>query len=162
MQTIGHKPGVRGQWAREAAARNQQHTHAAANQGEKYGGRLRVGVAQNTGIMEIKSHPCSADPRHIELSGRLIHARDSQHPTLSGIKVAVGDEQLALTSRCRSALRDSKIEWACAEYHFCTPVLAENVGNLIWQQKVCSCKNWPSTCLELRVKISGGLLHIQG
>ena len=32
--------------------------------------------AQNTGIMEIKSHPCAADPRHIELSGRLIHARD--------------------------------------------------------------------------------------
>ena len=149
MQTIGHKPGVRGQWAREAAARNQQHTHAAANQGEQYGGRWRGGVAQNTGIMEIKSHPCSADPRHIELSGRLIHARDSRHPTLSGIKVAVGDEQLALTSRCGSALRDSKIEWACAEYHFCTPVLAENVGNLIWQQKVCSCKNWPSTCLEL-------------
>ena len=37
--------------------------------------------AQNTGIMEIKSHPCAADPRHIELSGRLIHARDSRHPS---------------------------------------------------------------------------------
>ena len=38
---------------------------------------MEAGRAQNTGITEIKSHPCSAaDPRHIELSGRLIHARD--------------------------------------------------------------------------------------
>ena len=43
---------------------------------------MEAGRAQNTGITEIKSHPCSApDPRHIELSGRLIHARDSRHPS---------------------------------------------------------------------------------
>ena len=105
MQTIGHAPGVVAQWAGEPPVRDQpHHTHAAGGGREQYGG---AGV-QNTGIMEIKSHPCSsADPRHIELSGRLIHARDSRQPTLSGIKVAACDEQLGLTSsRCGSTLQD--------------------------------------------------------
>ena len=84
--------------------KQQPATSNTLMQGEQYGGRRRGGGAQNTGIMEIKSHPCSADPRHIELSRRLIHTRDSRHPTLSGIKVAVGDEQLALTTGCGSAL----------------------------------------------------------
>ena len=152
MQTIGHAPGVVAQWAGEPPVRDQpHHTHAAGGGREQYGG---AGV-QNTGIMEIKSHPCSsADPRHIELSGRLIHARDSRQPTLSGIKVGACDEQLGLTSsRCGATLQDSKIEFCagCITFAHCHVHLqpAENVGNLMWEQKVCSCKNWPSTCLEL-------------
>ena len=103
------------------------------------------GEAQNTGIMEIKSHPCAADPRHIELSGRLIHARDSRHPALSGIKTDSCDEQLDVKPALGAALlccklRAGKIERPCVGKHFCTHCTLLHTTSGQGRNKKCACK----------------------
>ena len=142
MQTIGHWLGVRGEW--EPTGRNKPNQGPGNMEPGGEGGR----EAQNTGIMEIKSHPCAADPRHIELSGRLIHARDSRHPALSGIKTGFSDEQLDVKPALGAALlccklRAGKIERPCVGKHFCThctlcTLLHTTSGQ--GRNKKCACK----------------------
>ena len=120
----------------------------------QYGAGWEGREAQNTGIMEIKSHPCAADPRHIELSGRLIHARDSRHPALSGIKTGFSDEQLDVKPALGAALlccklRGGKIERPCVGKHFCTHCTLCTLHLAKEETKSVLAKNWPSTCLEL-------------
>ena len=121
--------------------RPQQAEPGSGQYGVGRGGR----EAQNTGIMEIKSHPCAADPRHIELSGRLIHARDSRHPALSGIKTDSCDEQLDVKPALGAALlccklRGGKIERPCVGKHFCTHCTLLHTTSGQGRNKKCACK----------------------
>ena len=101
------------------------------------------GEAQNTGIMEIKSHPCAADPRHIELSGRLIHARDSRHPALSGIKTGSSDEQLDVKPALGAALLCCKLRQnrtaLCWETFLHTLYIVHTTSGQ-GRNKKCACK----------------------